>query len=320
MSRTTLAVAVVVTTVVGVAAVGAILKAQPLVADDDGRFGPPEVNRILGFDLFPGPVRLPMDDPASPGWSVRVGNGVTLSMMGFGARGLIREAYGLKNTPIVNAPRWMDNETFDVSVPAELTLTDGLTDPEQVQSALRQFLENQLGLVTHRETRTFPAYAMVLARPDGRLGSSLKPSTVDCFEGGPAVRANPDAAVVGPVLQERSFVRRFCGINDNFFGFSGARVTMEEVASEFHRRRSPLSPDREIVDKTGLTGAYDFELRVGLLPLAAIGHAHYRVGRLLEPFGVHSLFTALPEQLGLKLVDTKVSHEVLVIDQIKRPQ
>ena len=320
MSRTTLAVAVVVTTVVGVAAVGAILKAQPLVAGDDGRFGPPEVNRLLGFDLFPGPVRLPIDDPASPGWSVRVGNGLTLSMMGFGARGLIREAYGLKNTPIVNAPRWMDNETFDVSVPAELTLTDGLTDPEQVQSALRQFLENQLGLVTHRETRTFPAYAMVLARPDGRLGSSLKPSTIDCFEGGPAVRANPDAAVVGPVLQERSVLRRLCGINDNFFGFSGARVTMAEVASEFHRRQSPLSPDREIVDKTGLTGAYDFELRVGLLPLAAIGHAHYRVGRLLEPFGVRSLFTALPEQLGLKLVDTKVSHEVLVIDQIKRPQ
>jgi len=64
---------------------------------------------------------------------------------------------------------------------------------------------------------------------------------------------------------------------------------------------------------------YDLEIRFGLLPLAAIGNAHYRVGRVFELFGVRSLFTALPEQLGLKLVDTTVSREVLVIDQIHRP-
>jgi len=303
--------------------VGAILKAQPLVGGDDGHFGPPDINRMLGFDLFPGPVRLPIDDPAARGWSVTVGNGPTLSMMGFGARGLIRQAYGLKNTPIVDAPRWMDNESFDVSVPAELTLTDGLTDPEQVQSALRQFLESQLGLVTHRETRTFPAYAMVLARSDGRLGASLKPSTIDCFAGGANPRPNADQATVGPVLRQRLQTRRFCGIDNNFFGLSGARVTMAEFAREFHRSNPypyPLAPDREIIDRTGLTGVYDFELRFGALPLAAIGQANYRVGRVFELFGIRSIFTALPEQLGLKLVQTKVSREVLVIDQINRPQ
>lgn len=94
---------------------------------------------------------------------------------------------------------------------------------------------------------------------------------------------------------------------------------MAELAQEFHRRHYPLSPDRKVVDRTGLTGAYDFELRFGALPIAAIGYANYRIGRLLEPFGVRSVFTALPEQLGLKLVDTTVSHDVLVIDQIYRP-
>jgi uncharacterized protein (TIGR03435 family) len=94
---------------------------------------------------------------------------------------------------------------------------------------------------------------------------------------------------------------------------------MPQLAQEFHRSHYPLAPDREIIDRTGLTGTYDFELRFGILPLAAIGHANYRIGRVLYPFGIRSVFTALPEQLGLKLVDTTISHDVLVIDHIDRP-
>ena len=123
------------------------------------------------------------------------------------------------------------------------------------------------------------------------------------------------------MLRQTLQTLRFCGIDNNFFGLSGARVTMADLANEFHRTNAhyPLSPDRVIIDRTGLTGAYDFELRFGMLPIAAIGHAHPTFGKLLEPFGIRSLFTALPEQLGLKLVDATVSREVLVIDQINRP-
>jgi uncharacterized protein (TIGR03435 family) len=96
-------------------------------------------------------------------------------------------------------------------------------------------------------------------------------------------------------------------------------MTMTEFARALSWRRGPLDPGREVVDRTGLSGAYDFELRFGFLPLAAIGQANYQFGRVLAPFGIRSVFTALPEQLGLKLVDTTVSREVLVIDQINRP-
>ncbi len=316
----TLAVAVVLMCVV-VGMLGAILRAQPLgLADGQRGFGPPQVNRLLGVNLFPGPVQLPGEDPiGARAWKVIVvGTGAEVTYLGFSARSVIRQAYGLENTPIVG-PRWIDDETFDLTVPADLAMANGRPDEEQTRAALRQMLEGQLGLMTHRETRTFPAYALVTVNTNGRLGSSLKPSTIDCFAGGPNPRPNANPATIGPVLRERRQTRRICGIDDNFFGLSGAHVTMAELVSEFHRRQYPLSPDREVVDRTGLTGAYDFELRFGLLPIAAIGHANYRIGRLLEPFGIRSIFTALPEQLGLKLVDTTVSREVLVIDQINRP-
>ena len=124
---------------------------------------------------------------------------------------------------------------------------------------------------------------------------------------------------MGPVLRTTFQTRRFCGIDNNFFGLSGAHVPMADLVSEFHRTHYPLSPDRTIVDRTGLTGAYDFELRFGILPIAAIGHANPALGKVLEPFGIRSVFTALPEQLGLTLVDATVSREVLVIDRITRP-
>jgi uncharacterized protein (TIGR03435 family) len=281
--RTTL-VAGVLFTCLAVVVLGTLLRAQPVGPNGVRGFGPPDVNRLLGFNLFPAPVQLPTDDPiGARAWSVTVGSG-------------------------------------SPTVPADVTIVEGRPDGEQVRTALQQYFEGTLGLTTHRESRTFPAYALVLANADGRLGSSLKPSTIDCIGSGGPVRPNRNVAEVGPVLHERSLMHRVCGVDDNFFGLTGARVTMAQLAREFHRPGYPLAPDREVVDRTGLDGTYDFDLRFGLLPLAAIGHANYRIERLLEPFGIRSVFTALPEQLGLKLVDTTVSREVLVIDQINRPQ
>jgi uncharacterized protein (TIGR03435 family) len=319
--RTTAAVALALMLLFAGGVVGVILKAQPLALENGPRFGPDQVNELVGFDLFPGPVQLPGDDPiGTRAWGVTVGNEVKkFTFIGFTARSVIRQAYDLAEMPIVGAPRWMDTDTFDVNAPADLTIVNGIADAEQLRGALQHMFERQLGLTAHHETRTFPAYAMVLANADGRLGESLTRSRIQCFAGGAEARPNSDAPLVGPTLRERHTTLRFCGIDNNLFGLTGARVTMAELAREFHRSHYPLAPDREIVDRTGLSGAYDFELRFGLLPIAAIGHANYRIGRLLEPFGIRSVFTALPEQLGLKLVDTTVTREVLVIDHINRP-
>ena len=181
-------------------------------------------------------------------------------------------------------------------------------------------LEGQLGLTTHRETRTSPPYALVLRHTDGRLGPSLKPSTIDCFAGGANPRPNADPATVGPYCASGSRLAVSAASTTHFFGLSGARVTMAELAREFHRQQYPLSPDREVVDRTGLTGAYDFELRFGA-PAARRDWPRElpRRQEYSSRSGSARCFTALPEQLGLKLVDTTVSREVLVIDQINRP-
>ena len=82
---------------------------------------------------------------------------------------------------------------------------------------------------------------------------------------------------------------------------------------------TPLRPDRPIVDRTGLAGRYDFRLRYGFLPIAAIGAGHPAFGALIHPLGFRTIFTALPEQLGLRLEESTAAFEVLVIDRITRP-
>ena len=329
--RSVLAVSLVLGGVLIAGALGAIVRAQPFTRADGRLPGPPDINRMLGYELFPGPVRLPTDDPlGNKAWTVSLeGNGITMPFIGFTARGLIRQAYDLGEMPIAGTPRWMDDEWFELTIPADLRLTaNGLTDAEQVQKGLQRFFEDRMGLVTHRERREFPAYAMVLARKDGTLGPNISPSTAECFGATNRTGDNPPASAgslaqapaLAPRLEGRTSAvqLRVCGFDNHLLGLKGVRVTMADLAGAFDRQ-SPLTPDREVVDRTGLTGTYDIDLRFGLLPVAAIAHANPTFGALLHPFGIRSVFTAMPEQLGLKLVDGTVSHDVLVIDQINRP-
>ena len=83
---------------------------------------------------------------------------------------------------------------------------------------------------------------------------------------------------------------------------------------------TPLAPDLPVVDRTGLAEQYDFRIRFGFLPVAAIAAAHPLFGAAVSPLGFRTMFTALPEQLGLKLEKSTAPFEVLVIDEVRRPQ
>jgi uncharacterized protein (TIGR03435 family) len=224
--------------------------------------------------------------------------------MGFTARSLIRHAYDAHSLSIVNAPLWLDEESFALSIDSELSVAAGVADPEVLNASIRQLMEERLGLVVHREERELPVYALVRAHSDGRLGPNIAPSTSDCFDGGD--------------ISQRRFSRRFCGIEDTLTGLVGEKVTLSAIAEEM-RPSSPLAPDLPVVDRTGLAGEYDFRIRFGFLPVAASGVRHPTFGALIAPFGFRSVFTALPEQLGLKLEKSTAPFEVLVIDHIQRP-
>jgi uncharacterized protein (TIGR03435 family) len=173
------------------------------------------------------------------------------------------------------ASGWMDTERFDILAKAE-----GNPTRQQLQLMLRSLLADRFKLVVHKETREKPAFALGLARPDGKLGPSLRPSEVDCSPG------NRDRVPKGS-----------CGFRAGRGFLSSRSATMGMLASEL------ILTGRLVVDRTGLTGSYDLDLR--WTP---------------DEFETSSeLITALREQLGLKLEAIRAPVEVIVVDKAERP-
>ena len=148
---------------------------------------------------------------------------------------------------------------------------------------LRLLLEDRFRLAVHRETRQMPMYALVVARIDGALGPQIRrPANDYCAQRAKeAEKAPPPPMGTGPV----------CGIRGNFSMEGFARFLAGEAG-------------RPVVDRTGLTGGWDFSLK-------------WSPPNTPNPDPDRpSIFTALQEQLGLRLDATTGPLEVLVIDRI----
>lgn len=194
--------------------------------------------------------------------------------------GLIEIAYGL-NSDQVEAPRWMAQE--DYSVDAE---TQHPASRAQMEGMLKRFLIRQFGLVTHRAARMESVYALEIAPS----GFHLKPEPED--EPGlrrAELRSHRDG---GSVLLE---VRSRCDLD--FFA-------------------NALRPlvDRPVVNDTGIHGIYSFDLTFAPGPEAPQPAPEADSARAAATVPGPSLFAALSEQLGLKLVARKQPIAVLVID------
>jgi len=304
---------VIAATVILIVLVGArlLLVAQapaPLDAPRlDRHLGPMDVNRILGFDLFPGPVHYAGDDPrGARAWDVRIAYpNSEMAFLGFTGRSLIRYAYDLDGVPVMDGPAWLDTESLELR--AE-TSADKPTDAD-FREAVRVALEGRYGISIRRETRQFPILGLQLA-PGGALGPNIHPAAADCIKD---LHQRPD--LMGPSLHARGqVIPPFCGIDNTFRGPKGYRVTLAEFARSLRGfgMTADDEPAREVVDQTGLTGVYDFELNLGFLPLAVIATAHPAMGIGFGPM-IRTFPQAIEEQLGLKLVPTEVARDVVVI-------
>ena len=235
--------------------------------------------------------------------------GGSLAVVNMQLREMIRFAYQIQSFQLEGGPDWIASERFDVlakperEVPSTGAFFDG-QDP--LRMMLRTLLADRFKLVTHKETKDLPIFELVLARQDGRLGPQLRRAAVDCAARAAAARGGtPPPATSGPPGPGS------CGMTMNPTRVAGGGVTPAMLASLLEGPAQRL-----VIDRTGLTGNWDLEVK-------------YTPDRSQLPPGVEppvsidwngpSLFTALEEQLGLKLRPARGPVEVLVIDSVDRP-
>lgn len=244
-----------------------------------------------------------------PGISVRRQPGGRFNAINAPLRSLILLAHQLQGFQLVDAPDWVATDRFDIvaKIEGDPPPTPPGSPNDPMVLAVRALLAERFKLAVHRETRQMDIYALVMARPDGKPGRALRPTTQDCpvlmaaaARGG----APPAPPAGGPAV--------VCGIRTTPSGqVFGGGAEMSFLANGLAGQVG-----RIVVDRTGLTGGWDFEFQ-----FAPEQRGPLPAGADTPPANpdAPSLFTALQEQLGLKLEATKGPVEVLVIDSVDRP-
>jgi uncharacterized protein (TIGR03435 family) len=235
------------------------------------------------------------------------------------ARELIRFAYNVQPFQIEGGPGWLSSDRFDITAKAEGDFQQ--FGPGQLGPAnqmMQTLLADRFKLKVHRETKEMPIYALVLARSDGRLGKQIEPSTTDCAamrgRGAGPGRGGPGGPGGPPPAPPQPGERPQCGMFMGIGSVGAGDVPLQQLAQLLSQR-----VQRIVVDKTGLTGRYSFNIEFTPDQMPPPGGAP--PGVQLPPVNPDgpSIFTALQEQLGLKLESTRGPVETLVIDSVEQP-
>ena len=216
---------------------------------------------------------------------------------------ILRSAYREFSLPgQVVGPDWINTDRFDINAKAA-----GDPTREEMAAMLRRLLSERFKLKVHTEFREVDAFALVLARSDGRLGPNLHRSTVDCA----AIAEARKKGGASPEPPSQPGKRPECGLVSYFInGFNKMAGGGRPISAVVNGVQGTAG--RPVVDRTGLSGTYDFELEFA--PTEAGPNA------TTDPSNAPpTVFTALQEQLGLKLEPRRERMEVLVIDSVERP-
>jgi len=238
-------------------------------------------------------------------------------------RMLVMTAYNRQPFEIVGGPAWWNQNKYDITAKAE----DGTAKLDDMRLMIRGLLADRFKLKAHTETREVPTYALVLARGDGKLGPKMKVSTDTCPDYKEQQQKMLEAIAKGGISALQGMLgkpgeNKPCSVTqippsaDNpALGFKATGQSIEMLVTLL----TQLSR-RPVVNKTGLTGPYDFELTISLQTLAAI---YQELGVTLPlppnmPEGP-ALMTTVQEDLGLKLDSQRGPSEVLVVDGAEMP-
>ena len=221
------------------------------------------------------------------------------------ARALVRHAYPSTSTTVevIGLPSWADSERYDVVARAKPGAS-----PDELAQMWRALLSERMKLAAHYETRTRSGYNLVLERADRKLGAQLIQAPGDC----------PKASADGPPDDFRRALSQrepLSAQSERYIvATCGARATVGDTMYAGHIRFSEVVSllarivGATVIDRTGLDGRFSLKLTFGQRTSVAPALG-----------GPPSIFTAVEEQLGLKLDAATVEAPVLIIDRIERP-
>ena len=216
---------------------------------------------------------------------------------------LIKQAYGVEDDEISGAPNWLDSETYDVD--AKVASADlaalGKLDQEHRLRMLQPVLAERFQLKVHRAPKEIPVYALVIAKNGPKLHAA-KPG--DTYADG---IKRPDGTPAG---------------RPGMMMWSRGRLVAQGIPIASLLPPLTQQLERTVLDKTGLKGTYDITLLwtpEDVQPPMPNGAEGNRQGSAAADSSGASIFTAIQEQLGLKLESQKGQVEGLVIDHVERP-
>jgi uncharacterized protein (TIGR03435 family) len=234
-------------------------------------------------------------------------------------RGLIRVAYSVQagaNFPsrrvdVLGGPGWLDTDRYDIF--AKAAASANASPAEMMGPMLQTLLEERFKVKVHKEARDAPVYELTVAKNNPKLQPSKEGSCVPM-----------DLNNLPQNVKPGDPMPKFCGggggkLMDGGLIQDWYGVSMAELAG----RMLPSYVDRPVIDKTGLTGRFDVHLefapdnamsRTGAVRLNGVDSPAPSTDTT-EP----SIFTALQEQLGLKLSPAKGSVEVIAVDHAEKP-
>jgi uncharacterized protein (TIGR03435 family) len=197
-------------------------------------------------------------------------------------KALIAVAYNLTSGEISGGPTWVDSDHYDISAVVS----------DEPRAMLQKILTDKFKMIFHREQKEIIVYALTVAGSGSKLTEHSTMSS-HSFVGRSLVPH------IGMVLYPESIL------------LPGRQATMGDLSLVLQR----FALDRPVLDKTGLAGKYDFDLK--FTPDSDQFSGSFK-DMNIDKFAQPGLFIAIQEQLGLKLEPTKLLAEVLVIDSIER--
>jgi uncharacterized protein (TIGR03435 family) len=246
----------------------------------------------------PPPLPTPMAENADPSWEAstikpsdpdRQGIGINMNGRNFSTRNttlrdLLTFTYGLHPNQIIGAPGWVETDKFDLAARPDMP---GMPSDAQIKNMMKKLIAERFKLKFHNEKKELSVFLITVAK------------------GGPKLTKNDTDPKGLPGL--------------GFRGLGNLRVRNGNM-SDFAQMMQARVLDRPVVNQTGLEGRYDFTLQwtpdeTQFGGQGARAQAQAAEGGQQNP----DLFTAMQQQLGLRIEATKAPADVFVIEHVEKP-